>query len=218
MAEASNRVWVDSSKFKDPIRSLARLAAFWENRYPHTILGDLNWIRLRRWRSLIAELFDGEWSRYLAHIRQVTIEYGEESTPTRSFFLACWIACQLGWKYKGPRLPDFPTELDFENAQGRSRSLLKPIPAPDEKRDRIFAVGILTDGNEPGIFTVIRDQDPHCVMARSEVGHKLAFSRTVTFEHLHSNELLDVGLKHLELDTDLEEGPPLGGRSWKNPT
>ena len=200
MAQESNRVWLDSSKFKKPIQSFARLAAFWNSRYPHTLLGDLNWIRIQRWRALIAEMFDGEWSGYLKKISRVTIEYGEGTQPTRSFFLACWIAARLGWKYIGPRLSEFSNQLAFESAQGKVEVLLKPVPVPDIKRDRIFAVGIQTGGETPGLFTVVRDQDPHCVIARSEVNHKVAFSRTLTFEHLHSNELLDLGLKHLEED------------------
>lgn len=200
VAEEANRVWVDSSKFTRPIQSLARLSTFWENRYPHTLLCDLNWIRIQRWRSLIAELFDGEWSRFLKEIRQITIEYGEGTQPTRSFFLACWLACQLGWEYRGPRLSQFTQELVLEGPQGKIEVLLKPVPVPDIKRDRIFAVGLLTQGQQAGLFTVVRDQDPHVVLARSEINHKLAFSRALSFEHLHSNELLDVGLKHLEPD------------------
>jgi len=200
MAQESNRVWVDSSKFKKPIQSLSRLSAFWHSRYTHTFLGDLNWIRIQRWRSLIAELFDGEWSKYLREIRQVTIEYGEGTQPTRSFFLACWMASQMGWNYIGARLADFSDRLTFEASQGKVEIVLKPVPVKDTKWDRIFAVGIQTGGEAPGLFTVIRDQDPHCVMAQSEINHKPAFSRTVSFEHLHSNELLNLGLKHLEED------------------
>ncbi len=200
MAEESNRVWVDSSKFKEPIKSIARLSAFWDKRYHPTLLEDLNWVRLKRWRALIAELFDGVWAKYLGHIRQVTIEYGEGSQPTRSFLLACWLAAQLGWKYTGPRFSSYPNQLEFESPEGPVQVLLKPVPVPDPSLDRIFAIGLVTDGVEPGIFTVVRDEDPHCVVVRSEISHKLAFSRTVTFEHLHTNELLHVGLKHLEPD------------------
>ncbi len=200
MAQESNRVWVDSSKFKKPVQSIARLAAFWHSRYPHTFLGDLNWIRIQRWRSLIAELFDGEWAKALKGIRQVTIEYGEGTQPTRSFFLACWLAVQLDWKYLGPRLSEFSDRLTFEAPQGKVEIYLKPVPVPETKWDRIFAVGISTQGEQEGIFTVVRDQDPYCVIARSEIMHKVAFSRTVSFDHLHSNELLNLGLKHLEED------------------
>jgi len=200
MAQESNRVWVDSSKFKKPVQSLARLAAFWHSRYPHTFLGDLNWIRIQRWRSLIAELFDGDWSKSLKDIRQVTIEYGEGTQPTRSFFLACWLASQLDWHYIGPRLSEFSDRLSFEAPNGKVEIHLKPVPVPETKWDRIFAVGISTQGEQEGIFTVVRDQDPHCVIARSEIMHKVAFSRTVSFDHLHSNELLNLGLKHLEED------------------
>jgi glucose-6-phosphate dehydrogenase assembly protein OpcA len=200
MAQASNRLWLDSSRFKKPIQSLTRLSAFWSSRFPQTFLGDLNWIRIQRWRALIAELFDGQWAPYLRRIRKVTIEHGSGNQPTRSFFLACWLASQLGWKYTGTRLSEFTDRLDFETPEGKCEVFLKPVPVKDERWDRIFAVGIETGGEKPGLFTVIRDEDPHCVIASSEIDHKQAFSRTVSFEHLHSNELLDLGLKHLEED------------------
>ncbi len=200
MAEQSSRVWVDSSKFKEPVQSLARLSAFWDNRYPHTLLGDLNWIRIQRWRALIAEMFDGEWAKYLKDVKKVSIAYGDGTQPTRSFFLACWLASRLNWKYKGKRVSVFPSKLEFEAPGGNVEVELTPVPVRDIKLDRIFAVGLTTGGNEPALFTVIRDEDPHCVSVRSEINEKVAFARTVSFEHLHSNELLSVGLKHLESD------------------
>ncbi len=200
MAGQANRVWVDSSKFKDPLQSLARLSAFWHSRYPHTLLGDLNWIRIQRWRSLIAELFDGEWAKHLKDVNRISVAFGEGSQPTRSFFLACWLAAQLGWVYKGNRISEFPEKLDFEGPNGKVEVILKPVPVKDAKRDRIFAVGLTTGGGNSGMFTVVRDEDPHSVTARSEFNQKVSFSRVVSFEHLHSNQLLDVGLKHLEPD------------------
>jgi glucose-6-phosphate dehydrogenase assembly protein OpcA len=207
MAAQANRVWVDSSKFKEPIPSLARLASSWDTRYPRTLLCDLNWVRIHRWRALIAELFDGEWSRFLGDIEQVTVEYGAGTQPTRSFYLACWLATLLGWKYQGRRISALDPSaesgqihLDFEGPRGKVGVILKAVPVSDIQRDRIFAVGLATAGDQPALFTVVRDQDPHCVIARSEINHKVAFTRTVSFEHLHSNELLAVGLKHLEPD------------------
>ncbi|HUO58718.1 MAG TPA: glucose-6-phosphate dehydrogenase assembly protein OpcA [bacterium] len=216
MAEQAGRVWVDSSKFKEPTKSLSRLASFWHSRYPHTLLGDLNWLRIQRWRALIAEIFDGAWSSYLREIKKVTIEYGEGNQPTRSFFMACWMASQLGWKYKGERFSEFPQELTFEGAKGPVTVSLKPVPVAD-KRDRIFAVGVSTQGSHEGIFTVIRDQDPHCVVAHSEIDHKTAFSRVISFEHLHSNQLLDLGLKHLEPDPVWEKTLRMAGTLFEKP-
>ncbi|HXL72284.1 MAG TPA: hypothetical protein VN963_01550, partial [bacterium] len=90
--------------------------------------------------------------------------------------------------------------LVFEGPHGPVEILLKPVPAPDHRADRIFAVGIMTQGEHAGIFTVVRDEDPHLVIARSEINHQLAFSRVVTFEHLHSDDVLAIGLKHFEAD------------------
>jgi hypothetical protein len=200
MAEESSRVWVDSSRFSNPVHSIHRLATTWKTNHPHTLLCDLNWIRIQRWRALIAELFDGEWAKALRNIQQVTIEYGEGTPLTRSFFLACWMACQLGWAFKGPRWPAFTDRLTFESHQGSVEVLLKPMPASDTTRDKIFGVDIVTGGENSGLFTVKRHPDPSCVEARSEINHKQAFSRVVTFEHLYDNQLLDLGLKHLEPD------------------
>ena len=217
MAAESNRVWVDSSKFKNPCRALARLSTSWESRYPHSLLGDLNWIRIQRWQALIAELFDGEWSKALGSIRQVTIEYGEGTQPTRSFFLALWMAGQLGWKYQGPRLSAFTQQLRFEAPQGSVGVVLKPVPVPDIQRDRIFAVGITTGGSLEGLFTVVRDTDPHAVVVRSEINHKLAFSRVASFEHLYSNQLLDLGLKHQGPDPVWQKVLRLAGTVLEKP-
>jgi glucose-6-phosphate dehydrogenase assembly protein OpcA len=191
---------VDSSKFKDPIRSLARLSAFWESRFPNTLLMDLNWIRVQRWRALIAELFDGEWAGHLKGVNKVSVAYGEGSSPTRGFYIACWLASRMGWKYKGERISTFPPSLSFEGPQGPVEAVLKSVPVQDAKRDRIFAVGLVTRADQAGVFTVMRDQDPHCVIAKSEIGGKPAFSRTVSFEHFHSNEVLNNGMKHLRPD------------------
>jgi glucose-6-phosphate dehydrogenase assembly protein OpcA len=217
MAEASNRVWIDSSKFKHPERSLARLASVWPKRFPNTILGDMNWIRIQRWRALIAELFDGAWSKHLPHIQQVTIEYGEGSHPLRGFMLALWMADKLGWKYQGPTVAAVPEKMRFESRLGSVEVILKAVPVQDAKRDRIFAVGILTGGDQPGFFTLVRDEDPHVVIARAEVEHHEAFSRAVTFDHLHSNQVFNEGLKHLERDKTWDEVFQLAGSIFEKP-
>jgi len=217
MATQSNRVWVDSTKFKDPVRSLARLSTFWDSRFPHTLLMDLNWIRVQRWRSLIAELFDGQWSGYLRDVRKVSIAYGEGSPATRGFFLACWLASRLGWKYQGERIETFPPQLDFEGPKGKVEVVLQPVPVQDAKRDRIFAVGLVTDGDPSGVFTVVRDQDPHCVIAQSEIDRKPAFSRTVSFEHFHSNEVLNSGLKNLRPDPGWDKALKMAGTILAKP-
>ena len=85
--------------------------------------------------------------------------------------------------------------------------VLTPVPVRDIKLDRIFAVGLTTEGDEPALFTVIRDEDPHIVTVRSEVNEKVAFLRSVSFEHLHSNELLTLGLKHMETGLNLGKKP-----------
>lgn len=205
MAEQSTRVWVDSSRFRDGIRSFAGLAESWSTKYPRTQLGDLNWVRLNRWRALIAELFDGEWSLYLPQIKELTIKYGSQSQPIRPFYLACWLAAQLGWKPNGSRFKSIPERFAFSSREGEVSVKLEPVPSRDEMKDRIYSVGLSTGGEKPGRFTVDRGEDSFTVSAHSEVENRTAFSRVITFEHLHTYELLAEGFRHLETDTAFEK-------------
>ncbi len=205
MAGESTRVWVDSSRFAGFVNQLVTLAETWKGTYPRVHLGDLNWVRLNRWRALIAELFDGEWAQYLPRIREVTVKFGAPAQPVRPFYLACWLAAQLGWRYAGPPIASNPKELKFNGPQGEVFVRLEPVPVQDELKDRIYSVGLATGGDKPGLFTVDRAEDPFSVKARAQVESRTTFSRTVTFEHLHTYELLSLGLRHLETDTAFEK-------------
>ena len=191
---------MDSSRFCQPVAGLAFLADTWKNRYSNTLLGDLNWIRIRRWRSLIAELFDNEWSPFLKDIRSVVIEYVPDIPPVRGFLLACWLAAQLGWRYQGLRHSSFPSGLSFEGPRGIIRVDLKPKPAAPAGPYHVFGVRLETGAENPGFFSVERCEDPHCVKAQSEISGRPAFSRMVRIVRLETNELLDEGMKRLEPD------------------
>ncbi len=205
IAEESDRVWIDSAKFHRPHSALALLAQTWEGHYPDTVLADLNWIRFLRWRNLIAELFDGEWSSYLPQIREVIIEYGEGRQPTRSFLLVCWLASRLGWHYAGKPLQHFPEQIEFAGNNGKVAVTIRPVRVMDRKRDRLYAVRIRTANGHQGEFSVVRDKDPQCVLARSEIDGKLAFSRMLYFEHLESVRLLVEGMGHWGRDSSWED-------------
>ncbi|MEJ2691228.1 MAG: glucose-6-phosphate dehydrogenase assembly protein OpcA [Deltaproteobacteria bacterium] len=205
IVEESDRVWMDSAKFSQPHKALALLALTWKEHFPNIVLADLNWIRFLRWRNLIAELFDGKWASYLDLIREVTIEYGERRQPTRSFLLVCWLASRLGWHYEGRPLQNFPERLEFAGHGGKVAVTINPVPVMDQERDRLYGVRILTANGHQGKFSVVRDKDPQCVLARSEIDGKLAFSRMLYFEHLESVRLLVEGLQHLGRDSSWED-------------
>jgi glucose-6-phosphate dehydrogenase assembly protein OpcA len=196
ITEEADRVWVDSAQFRDPEAKLAELAVRWSVLFPMTVLADLNWVRFRRWRNLVAELFDGEWTSYLSQINRVVIEYGEGSQMTRSFLLACWMAASLGWKYKGELLTKYPSEIEFDSAGGAVTVVITPVQVANQKRDRLFAIRIFTGGSRSGVFTVQRDTDPQCVVVRSEIDGVESFRRILCFEHLEFSHLLGEGLKH----------------------
>lgn len=204
IADDSDRVWVDSSTFLHPSTAIASLAATWQGRFPNTVLADLNWLRFQRWRNLIAELFDGEWTPYLLQIRHMTIEYGAGRQPTRSFFLVCWMAARLGWRYTGQPLDDFPDQIEFDSGSGPVTVAIKPVPVTDKIKDRLYAIRIHTGDTPKGEFSVVRESDPQCVLAHSEIDGKVAFSRILHFEHLEPAQLLGQGLSHWGKDPGWE--------------
>jgi hypothetical protein len=211
MAGEATRVWVDSSRFNGFLNPLVSLAANWKGNYARTLLGDLNWVRINRWRALIAELFDGEWSPYLSRISEVKIKYGAPGQPARPFYMACWLAAQMGWRYTGPRISGAPRDLKFTGPQGEIAVKLEPVPVQDELKDRIYSVSLTTGGDKPGLFTVDRGQDPFSVKALAQAGNRTTFARTVTFEHLHTYELLSLGMRHLETDSAFEKVMKIAG-------
>ena len=144
LAADADRVWVDSSRFARPPEALALLASSWERTFPGTVLADLNWVRFARWRHLIAELFDGEWTPYLWQIRELTIEYGEGRPPTRGFLLTCWMAARLGWRYGGGPLAEFPERIEFESDHGPVTVVIRSVAVEDQGRDRLYAIRIRT--------------------------------------------------------------------------
>jgi hypothetical protein len=93
-------------------------------------------------------------------------------------------------------LEKFPAEIRFASKAGEVTVSIKPVPVADKIKDRLYAIRIHTGEQPRGVFTVVRDKDPQCVLASSEIDGEVAFSRILYFEHLEPVELLSEGLSH----------------------
>lgn len=95
LAEAVDRVVVDSRRFADAARGLEWVESL------GGIVADLAWHNLRGWREMIARQFDGAAHAGLpARVERIRVESGGPpgACPSDAVLLAAWTAARLGWR------------------------------------------------------------------------------------------------------------------------
>jgi glucose-6-phosphate dehydrogenase assembly protein OpcA len=91
IAAMATRVIVDSAAMPDSQAGLARLAAASER----TVLGDLAWTRLTRWREMLSQVFQNrERLAQIPSISGLRVRYGP-GYETAARYLAAWISAAL---------------------------------------------------------------------------------------------------------------------------
>jgi glucose-6-phosphate dehydrogenase assembly protein OpcA len=88
IAAMATRVIVDSAAMPDPDAALRRLTSAAE----HTVLGDLAWTRLTRWRELLSQVFENrELLAHIVSIREANVRFGP-GYETAARYLAAWVS------------------------------------------------------------------------------------------------------------------------------
>lgn len=100
--EVSDRVLLDSMRFREPRSGLASLAGAIDIAHESVAFGDLSWSRINQWRVLTAELFDAPADEeMLDNIERVVIEYSKSSGANeivQALLYIGWFASRLGWE------------------------------------------------------------------------------------------------------------------------
>jgi glucose-6-phosphate dehydrogenase assembly protein OpcA len=105
---------VDSAQFNTPADGIANLALLSRAKQG---INDFNWARLRPWREIIAQFFDGpHWAPYAYGIRSIQMEYGSGASDYRraavgTLLTLGWLAEELGWEPESTL--DTPLARDF---------------------------------------------------------------------------------------------------------
>ena len=178
MADLADRVIVDSAAREDREASLREMAALIEGEGVPA-LGDLQWVALSPWRSLLADAFAApERVGDLEKIEAVEVLYapGGES---RALLLVGWLASTLGWR---------PTDLSRE---GDHRTVRFEGPAgdvfahlsPDSPDARLRRVRLRSADHS---YQVSRHRERREVKTTVMRGGELVAERTV---HLGSFDL-----------------------------
>jgi glucose-6-phosphate dehydrogenase assembly protein OpcA len=208
-ADMVDRAIVDSATFADPEAGLARMAAL----LAATRLSDLSWSRLTPWRELIAQFFDAPaMATHLAEVTRVVVEYEAPQGAAdrdQALLLVGWLASRLGWQTNpagGSTLlagEAGAATLQLASANGDPIAVeLRPAPPKDDALDRLAALVLEC---RRARFTVARDVEPDCALARAEVDGRPPLTRRVRLERLEEAALIGEELRLLGRDHTFEE-------------
>ena len=176
MADLADRIIVDSAASENHEACLREIAALIEDPEMPAI-GDLQWVGLSPWRSLLADTFGvPERAGDLEKIERAEILYAAGGENRALLFLG-WLASALGWK---PESADREEgNIEFSGPTGRISVVLCP-DSPDARLRRIRLY------SPDYSFQVSRHRDLSDVRTTVMRGDELLAERTV---HLGSFDL-----------------------------
>jgi glucose-6-phosphate dehydrogenase assembly protein OpcA len=178
MADLADRVIVDSAASESHEACLREIAALVED--PATpAIGDLQWVGLSPWRSLLADTFGApERAGDLEKIESAEVLYAPGG-ENRTLLLVGWLASTLGWKPEGASHNGGGRNITFSGPSGGVSVALSP-DSPDARLRRIRLY------SEEYSFQVSRHRELSDVRTTVMRGEELLAERTV---HLGSFDL-----------------------------
>ncbi len=178
MAELADRVILDSAASEDHGTCLREIAALVED--PATpAIGDLQWVGLSPWRSLLADTFGApDRAGELEKLERAEVLYAPGG-ENRAMLLIGWLASTLGWKPEGASRNGGGQNIRFSGPPGDIAVHLSP-DSPDARLRRIRLY------SEDYSFQVSRHRALSDVRTTVMRGEDLLAERTV---HLGSFDL-----------------------------
>jgi glucose-6-phosphate dehydrogenase assembly protein OpcA len=196
VVEVSDRVLLDSARFREPRGPLATLAGAIEITHESIAFGDLSWARLNPWRVLTAELFDAPADQdMLDSIERVVVEYcrsADANESVQALLFVGWVASRLGWEPRAA-LEEAPGTWRFWLVDG-----VRPVEVRIVRNDRPPA----PDGKPtPGLRSVTIEASEDDRQARYLVERTGAGDEVRTVKHDGANV---EGRAHLPQQDEVE--------------
>ena len=138
MAALADRIIIDSAAAGDCARSLPEIAALLDEEDP--AVGDLQWVQLSPWRSLVSELFSSpERTGELEKLRRLEILYAPDG-ECRALLFTGWLASALGWRLEGATRTENGREVSFAGPSGEVSVEMSPASSDARFREvRIYS-------------------------------------------------------------------------------
>src|SRR5215210_5424274 len=131
MADLADRIILDSAAAGDCELSLREIAGLLE-REESPAVGDLQWVQLSPWRSLVAELFSSsERAGELERLRGIEILYAPDG-ECRALLFVGWLASTLGWDLEEASRTEDGREVRFSGPSGEISAERSPA-SPDAR-------------------------------------------------------------------------------------
>lgn len=196
VAPLADRIILDSAASGDPDASLRDLAGM-ADKPEMPAIGDLQWVALSPWRSLVAEMFSAEErAKELDNISRVEILHTPEG-ESRALLLLGWLASALGWDLESSNATDGGREVEFSGPSG-SISIEMSDDSPDARMRRIRLHG------EELSFQVSRHQDRNDASATVMRNSEIIGERTVKLGGFDLGVLLGEELQYRGRDAAYE--------------
>jgi len=178
MADLADRVIVDSAASESQEACLREIASLVEETTTPAI-GDLQWVGLSPWRSLLADTFGApERAGDLLKIESAEVLYAPGG-ENRAMLLVGWLASTLGWKPESAGRNGNGRSIEFSGPSGDISVTLSP-DSPDARLRRIRLY------SSEYSFQVSRHRELSDVRTTVMRGDELLAERTV---HLGSFDL-----------------------------
>ena len=175
MADLADRVIVDSAAREDREDSLREMTALIDEEDMPAI-GDLQWVGLSPWRSLLADAFAApERAGDLEKMASVEVLYAPGG-ECRAMLLVGWLASTLGWKPVDLSLEGNHRRVRFDGPSGEVVAHLSP-DSPDARLRRVR----LRSADHS--FQVSRHRERREVKTTVMRGDDLVAERTVHLGH-----------------------------------
>lgn len=196
MLAVTDQLVVDSAEFASPGDGFANLARLCGRQQG---VNDFNWARLRPWRDVITQFFDGpQWAPYAENIRSIRLEFGRRGDPSivtsSALLLLGWLAQGLHWEPE-TTLDNLVTEDVTLAALHGERVIPVDIQFHDHGADstaRLMAVEVVSQprGDQPARFTVRRTDDLEHACVCTAVHDGPEITRVVSLDLRTDPELL----------------------------
>lgn len=218
LLSVSDQLVIDSAEFASPGDGFANLAQLCNYRQG---VNDFNWARLRPWRDVITQFFDGpQWAPYADSIRSVRLEFGTRgnaSVVTSGILLLLgWVAGRLGWEPE-TTLDNLVTDDVTMATMKAERVIPIDIHLADYGPDsagRLMAVEVVSQprGGQPARFTIHRTEDLDHARVCTAVHDGPEINRVVALDLRTDPELLADELDLVGHDRIYEEVVDMAGR------
>jgi glucose-6-phosphate dehydrogenase assembly protein OpcA len=187
VVEISDRLLLNSARFRDPRIGLADLVAAIDIAHESVAFADLSWSRISPWRVLTAEMFDAPADQdLLDSIENVSVEYSRSAGAVESveaLLYVGWLASRLGWE---------------------PRAALEEVPG----RWRFW----LVDGVRPVEVRIVRNDQPLAPDVPATPGLR-SISITASEGNRHASYLIERVGAGDEARTVKHDGTELEGRA-----